>query len=389
MRTLTLVLLAACTCSAQQKGSISGSVVSTTGEPLRSVTLRLQGQITGPRPAGTTAPPVPQAYAASTDAQGNFTFSDLDPARYSVTAQKAGYLPGYYSTTSNGSSSLLDLTSGQSLTGIAIKMTPQGAITGVITDENGDPVPNARVMLARWGYSQGRKRLMQMAGGSSDFEGVYSVGNLTAGSYILSVVPSPNLGLPAAKQKGPEESYATTYYPGVTEPSAALALQVAAGAVLRSTNVRIRKAPSFRVRGKVSGALAGAVQLLPKNSLDTFPLGINLNSNVREGTFEIAGVLPGVYVLQMQSANGPRISGSAEMGRQEITVGNADVDDIILQLGPGADITGKISIDGPPPPCFVSKWFASAGSEYPAGGDAHRLERPGWRPRAGQSKRHV
>jgi hypothetical protein len=88
-----LAVISAAVCHAQTtqpKGSVSGTVVSTAGEPLKGATLRLQGQ---PPPNTSTTPPSPmQAYAASSDAQGNFTFEDLDPGRYTLSSERIGYL---------------------------------------------------------------------------------------------------------------------------------------------------------------------------------------------------------------------------------------------------------------------------------------------------------
>src|SRR5580700_3847758 len=116
---LSLILAAICPAQTsstnQQRGSVSGTVLNLAGEPLKSATLTLRGQ-PGPPSAGGGAPSPPLAYAASSDAVGNFNFGDLEPGRYTLSVERAGYLRANYTTSSNGPITVLDLTSGQTLT---------------------------------------------------------------------------------------------------------------------------------------------------------------------------------------------------------------------------------------------------------------------------------
>lgn len=327
--------------TAQQKGSASGTVTSASGEPLKSAKLTLQG---------------PQTYAASSDALGNFTFNDVDSGRYTLFSEKPGYLRANYNASSSGTVASLDLTTGQALTGIAIKMTPQAVISGRITDEDGEPFPNLNVQLSRWMYSGGQRRLQPSNGGSSNAEGIFSIGSLAAGSYYVAVNP-PFLPPVNAIQKGPQETYVATYYPGATDPASAIAVQVATGAVMRGIEIRMRKALAFQVRGKIVDPASGAAPpnasllLLPKDA-SGLPIPRS-NAVVKDGAFVFGDVLPGVYILQAMpvttSANGNRttLSGTA---RQIVSVGNSDLDGLVVQLGPGAEITGTISSDGSAPP---------------------------------------
>jgi protocatechuate 3,4-dioxygenase beta subunit len=349
---LALISMAVCSAqapsTAQQKGSISGTVTSLAGEPLKSARLTLQEQ-PGSQNAARGAPSPQQGYAAASDAQGNFTFDDLEPGHYTLSSERAGYLRIVYTASSSGPTAVLDLTSGQTLTGISIRMTPQALISGRVTDENGDPYPNIRVNLARWAYAGGQKRLQTSNGGGTDAEGNFSIGDLAAGSYYVTASAQPVV-LNNAIQKGPEETYVNTYYPGVTDPSGAIPVQVTAGGIVRGTEIRMRKVQAYRVRGKLAGRAGEAVQ--PNSSLRlTSKDGTNLrqqlvSSVLRDGSFNFERVIPGTYILETQGG-GPNTSG---MARQIVTVGGADVDDIVLSLMPGAEITGQISIDGAGPP---------------------------------------
>jgi hypothetical protein len=337
LKAALLALISAAVChaqtpsAAQQKGSISGNVTNLAGDPVKGATLTLAG-----------AQP-PQFVWVASDAQGNFTFDDLEPGRYTLSSGKSGYLRGTY--TGSSKSGVIDLASGETVTGIAIKMTPQSVISGRITDEYGDPYQTT-VWALRWSY-EGRQKLLQgPSGGGSNAEGIFAIGNLEPGSYyiVAGAFPLPIL-------KGPAD--VTTYYPSVTDPSSAVAVHVAEGETARGIDIRIRKAPVYRVRGKLvdlngGTAPAGAnVQLFPKDHPTAGSVfgAIRSSADVRNGAFDIGGVLPGVYVLEAEA----RTSTSRGGARQIVTVGNGDVDDLVLQLGPGVEIAGKLSIDGAVP----------------------------------------
>ncbi len=179
-------------------GSITGIVTSSTGQPLKNALLHLQPWSTGSPGQASSA------YSTSTDAQGSFLFENLDPGRYDLSAERTGYLRATYSASGKSASSVLDLASGQQLTGISLKMTPQAVISGTITNEDGEPYPNVGVSVSHFSYVNGHKQLQQSGGFViSNADGVFSVGNLAAGSYYLS----------ATDQRGnrrPKQSCVTT-----------------------------------------------------------------------------------------------------------------------------------------------------------------------------------
>jgi protocatechuate 3,4-dioxygenase beta subunit len=333
LKAVLLGFLTATLCLSQKKGSIAGSVVSVAGDPLKNATVTLLPRQPS-RTSGAPAQQRPQPFSASTDAQGGYTFEDLDAGSYGVCSDKPGYLRNCAQHDS-------DLASGQTLTGVAIRMTPQAVISGKVTDEYGDPFQNTRVTAARWGYVGGHKQLQPFGGSAStNAEGVFAIGSLQAGSYYLQVTPQPVSVFPAAIQKGPEETFVTTYYPSVTDAASAIAVQVAAGGSMRGIDIRMHKARAYRIRGKLIGMTA------PGSNIRLAPYGTqngNVTSQVAaDGGFDFEGVLSGIYVASWTSG--------ISVARQVITVGNADVVDMEMQVGPGAEITGTISFDGPAPP---------------------------------------
>jgi hypothetical protein len=321
-----VALIFASICRAQ--ASIAGSVTTTMGDPVKGATLRLTLQREAPGQ---------EVYSVFSDAKGNFIFQDLAPGSYYLCSDKPGYL--YKCHADSAGRNLFDLASGQKLTGIDIRMTPQAVISGRIVDENGDPLSNFRVETARWSYGKGGRQLAAGGGGSaSNVEGEFSIGRLEAGSYYLQAQPisaSQNI-IP----KGPQEAYLSTYYPGVSDPSKAIAVQVPAGGTVRGIEIRMNRTRAYRVRGVVSGFPSEAAPLGVQLTPEAPVLLRKLSTIVRNGAFDIEGVPPGVYFLDARSRSG--------FARQKVAVGGADVDDVVLQFAPFIEITGTISIDGVP-----------------------------------------
>ena len=350
------LLMAGISCLAQQTqtppGSITGVVTSAAGQPLKNALLHLQPWSTGSPGQASSA------YSTSTDAQGSFLFENLDPGRYNLSAERTGYLRATYSANGRSASSVLDLTSGQQLTGISLKMTPQAVISGTITNEDGEPYPNAVVSVSHFSYVNGHKQL-QPSGGIviSNADGVFAVGNLPAGSYYLSAADQSGNRQERRGREGPQQSYVTTYHPGATDQASAIPIKVTAGAVVRGADIRMRQATVFRVLGKVVDPASSAppqqvnVTLIPRAPPGMITFGPT--AIYRNGAFEFSGVIPGVYLLQATVAGGGRggsAAARAVTGREFVSVGNGDMEGVVLTLGQGLQVTGRIITDGPAPP---------------------------------------
>jgi hypothetical protein len=184
--------------------------------------------------------------------------------------------------------------------------------------------------------------------------GEYRVGSLTAGSYVLAATNRMVLsGLTGSSNKpagdGPEREYVTTYYPNSVDPAGAVPVQVAAGAEM-GANIRLMKADTVRVRGKVGGVIEGKqtmVMLMPKSagSLQRVAGGRSAAAQPN-GTFDIAGVTPGAYTLVMVSEDQ---SGNPRFTSQEIQVGKERVEGVALAFAAAGEIAGAVAVEGPAP----------------------------------------
>jgi protocatechuate 3,4-dioxygenase beta subunit len=336
--------------SEQKKIRVEGNILSLNGEAVRKATVRLQGTAIQPGQ-------LPTSYSESTDNDGKFVFEDVSPGRYMLSAEKPGFVTTRYGARSNTSpGTQLNLTAGMELKSLSVKMTPQGVIAGKVLDQDGDPVASAQVQVLRFAYQRGRKQLQPTGAGQTNDLGEYRVGNLAPGRYYLSasdrraalVITSDRAG----RATGGQEGNITTYYPNGTDSANAAPVDVAAGGEMRGIDIRLLRAKVYTVRGKTVDAsgmpAAVLVAFLPKEAGVGLAniLGAGLTQLRPDGTFEFRNIVPGTYVLQVLQAVAANGGPPANLtGRVEVTVADANIDGLVLPLGPGPEITGTVKLE--------------------------------------------
>ncbi len=83
---------------------------------------------------------------ATVDPEGRFVFTALPAGRYTIRAEKAGYLRAMFGRTHPaGAASSIELLEGQRLTDAAITMWRFASIGGRVLDDAGEPVVGAAV----------------------------------------------------------------------------------------------------------------------------------------------------------------------------------------------------------------------------------------------------
>ena len=333
-----------------EKCSLEGRVVhALSGDPVKRATLTLS-------PVGTLL----GAALIESDDEGRFTFSGLEPGSYTLAGAKAGFAKQSYGAKSNpATGAQLRLTAGKALKDLVFKLAPGAAIFGKVLDEDGEPVAGVAVMIARTLYKNGEAQLALAGSAPTNDLGEYRAGGLTSGTYMVFAANRNALsGLTGASNKpatdGPERDYVTTYYPNSMDPTAAVPVQLTPGGEAGGINIRLAKADTFRVRGKVSGGPEGKqtlVMLAPKSGSKSATGLTSARSAVArgDGTFDITGVTPGAYTLV--SVSGDMSSGML-IGSQDIQVGKEHVSGVALGLRTGGEVTGSVVVDGPAPANF-------------------------------------
>lgn len=333
-----LFLLGWCAVALAQSGaSIEGRVVTTSGAPVRraSVSLRLASG-----PVMMSGPNISANFTVESDGDGRFTFQNLNAGGAIVAVSR----PGYSATNEN-----VTLTAGQRLTGLTIKMARLGVIYGKVVDEYGDPFSRLNVGLFRKIYENGWK-WQQQGSASTAPDGTYALGDLQQGRYYVAAM---DMQYSAGSQT---TRYIQTFYPSATEPSGATAIDIEPEAELRGVDIRMQRGKMFRVSGKLTSteALQGAsVSLIPRETTAVALMRPSGGVNIKDNTFVVERVPEGSYYATVQTQFRPGADPKAPMvmltGRELVTVSGRDVENLVIALSPGIEISGRVRIEGTQP----------------------------------------
>jgi hypothetical protein len=189
-------------------GSIEGIVVRLgTTTPIAGADVelsRVEGTAAAPLPpgaaevfataltiAGNNRALVPAAIASEvryikTGEDGKFAFRNLKEGKYRLVSVRIGgmYQPAEYGQRNPlGRGFNFPLAVGQAFKDAKLEMAPTGAITGKVTDENGQPIGHARVSALVPRVEDGRRYLAVLAAVHSDDKGNYRLFWLPPGQY--------------------------------------------------------------------------------------------------------------------------------------------------------------------------------------------------------------
>src|SRR6185295_10438182 len=96
-----------------------------------------------------------------TSSDGRFSFKDIPPGEYRLAAARTGFIRSEYGQKGpNGRGLTIKLTEGQDMKDARVVLTQTGAISGVILDRKGVPMPTVQVLALKYGY-RGPSRAMQ------------------------------------------------------------------------------------------------------------------------------------------------------------------------------------------------------------------------------------
>jgi len=284
-----------------QQAVVSGAVFEAgSNMPVAGAQVTLISFVFRPRPG-----PPPEPLVAATDQNGRYQFAALEPGRYRVSVQKAGF-----ATMLGRGVPEVTLKAGDRRTDVNVTIQRGGAVVGRVLDENGEPIANANVTawrrppvangaaaLARFGLvpagalaqtnDLGEFRLFGLAPGD-----VY-VQATSRPDFVRSASPRPTVPL-------------ATYFPGTADVVGAMPITVAPGQTSGEITITMISAPAFEVSGVVADESGRPVEnTLVRLEIDRAPgdppmplvVGMRSARSDKAGRFTIGGVVNGSYTL--------------------------------------------------------------------------------------------
>jgi hypothetical protein len=347
-RFLCLAVLASCALCQQsgvvptsQKAAIDGIVTKDpSGEAVKKVLVELIAE--NQKQGGD--------YTATTGPDGAFRIENILPGRYRLFAERTGFLDiDKHHGRSEGR--VITLRPGEEVKDLQIRLQAAAVLRGRVTDEDGDPLAGAEVSALRQTFVTGHKHWEQVGSERTNDLGEYRIANLPAGSVFISVNPPPDFknliesagapgeGKSAAADHGQATAYQATYYPGTSDRSQAMPIQLHAGDEFPA-NFSLTPAPSLSIRGQVVNLPPRTSATIMLQSRD-FRLVTSGTEVHKDGTFVIRDVSPGNYLV-LASVEGSSVP---MIARQDLEVGSSNVDGLRLSPQPGATVRGRLRLE--------------------------------------------
>jgi hypothetical protein len=320
------LLLMLCASLAAQPASVEGTVVNrTNGQPMSGVHVRLiLGESTDS----------PEAYGATSNEAGHFSFPQLKPGSYLTLADRVGFFQmqpkgnktaGVYTT----------IKPGEPLTDLKLEMAARAVITGHVLDDNGDPLGNCYVQL------------MPVPPDTA-------VQPLGRGPYVATVFNMMVGGAPEIRTDGTSEvAYGTTYYPNSAAKDQATGVEATAGSDVAGIDIHlVHAAPPARpmtIGGTVTGVPDGIgrteiLLMAGTAGLPRRPAG-SIYAGLDGGSWSTR-LPPGLYQVfaRYAAAKTPLLSEPVE-----VRLDSVDVTNVLLVLGTGGELTGSLKVAGGAP----------------------------------------
>jgi hypothetical protein len=385
-------------------GVIAGTLVSADGgRPIRGGRVSLTG-------VGSAASSMGRS--VTTDSLGAFSFTELPSGAYNLTASRPGYLDVVYGQRRPGTGrpgTPIQLADGQRLDRISLQIPRGGAISGTVRDEQGEPAFGQQVRVFKYVLRSGERALQGAGQTMTDDRGVFRVGVLSPGEYLVSAFPRDTMRDMAqeelmaaaetiavtARAAGDEqalvnlkeqiarardfqpiddtgEGYAPVYYPGTTQLAGAQPVLIEVGQERSGVDLQLQLVRTARISGLVTTAegtslqgltgvqvtLIDADQLVPGASVRSVRPGA-------DGRFVFGAVPPGHYAVfaragriqppadataSTEAGTALRklgVGGAAQFwATADITVEGRSLSDLSLSLQRGMAVAGSLRVDG-------------------------------------------
>jgi len=306
--------------------SMQGVVLdSVTGRPIAGATVQIHG--TGN---------LEGQFTADTRDDGAFFYRNLPPGRYVIEAARGGYIPNRFGKQEDPyTAPTHELTSGQTLSGIRITLTPGAVIYGRLVDDRGDLVPGATIQAFKTTFKDGLREQTLVQTATTNDLGEYRLFMLYPGEYFVSAMEAP----PSLRPFSREREVIPLYAPGTIDPKEAQVIDLHVGELHGGVDFLAFPTRTRKIVGAIQGNAGEptGMVLSPRNGVDVVRKTVDPDT----GAFQFDDVVPGSYLLVGRTPSSRAVI--------PLDVRNADVLNARIALGPGSRIPMHVRIEGHSP----------------------------------------
>ncbi len=286
---------------------ISGTLIhALNGGPIAGAEVMIAPNDTNAAPVQTTI----------SDAGGRFSLKGVAPGKYVLAAKHRGF-PQQAFDGHGPFSTAVAVGPDKNSENLVFRLKPEGSISGKVTDEQGDAIRGAGVMLFVRNVETGARTINLTTHAGTDDQGAYHFGHLPAGTYFVAVSAQPWYAQ-HNQQRGPsggrlapvsdnpefDVAYPITYYRETAEAEQANPLALNWGDQL-AADITLRAVPALHLQltnqnPDLPFTIAGA-------SLKQTLIGGNevfietQTENDDPSMVEISGIAPGRYDLGVET----------------------------------------------------------------------------------------
>jgi hypothetical protein len=343
-----------------------------------------------------TGPGLHPSRGAITDDDGRFALGGLPVGRFTLTAERGGYVTTAYGARRPARPGTpITVADGQQIGDVRVRLWRGAVLSGVLRDGSGAPLPN--VAVAAVPTRQVTPVALTLSNNNqtrTNDLGEYRIFGLEPGTYVVRAggeytgrpeiatseadvdamlaaltarVKQPATKVPVgpprtdpARTASQTVSAAPIYYPGTPVPADATPIALQAGQERSGLDFAVQRIRVATIRGAVvspdgTPISAAFVQLVAAARGAPFaaagPLATPATSARADGTFELAPISPGDYrllargLISSAGAGGAAAPSSAWWAEAPVVVTGDDVDLGQLTLQRGMTFSGRVVLD--------------------------------------------
>jgi hypothetical protein len=331
-----MILLALLVLAEDQAGRIEGRVIDAiSGAPVSNARISIPVSRTSGRPPTSNV---------ATDSEGRFVIDDLSAGTFGVTAHHPRY-PSAQGTIDTDAQQTISVAKGEIKKDVVFKLRPGGAVSGRVTNEEGEPLSRCPVHLVT------TKLHRHAASAQTDDRGFFRIFAVPAGRYVVRADCNRPVLRPrplAPRDAIPAEtlSYKSAYHPASADLAGAVRIAVEPGSEVQGIEIRLLPVRTYVVAGQVElppGADVMAsfrtAQLVPRE-----PDGERSRrsyASFANGKFRFEHVEPGAYWLSPAPFGPPLLH-----GKIAVDVVKQSIAGIVLPLRTPISMSARVEYDG-------------------------------------------